>query len=212
MNEPIATYFSEGLKSLNLSLDKASQQKLLEFLELLKKWNRSYNLTSITEDQKMITHHLLDSLAISPYIVGKTVLDVGSGAGFPGIPLAVYLPQVHWTLLDSNGKKTSFLNQAKLVLSLPNISVVQARAEQWHPAQKFDLIVVRAVGAITEVMSKTRHLLDSQGFWFFMQSEHQYEQLKQFHPAAIVHNFYIPGIPNPRHLVIVPALANISPL
>src|SRR5262249_10179534 len=147
----VTKLFASGLEKLNLSLDVDRQQKLLQFLQLLQKWNQHYNLTAITDSQKMVTHHLLDSLSIVHHIAGESILDVGSGAGFPGIPLAVYFPQKQWTLLDSNGKKTRFLIQAVAELQLKNITVVNARMEQWQPAQPFNEIVVRAVGSIKEI-------------------------------------------------------------
>ena len=159
MDADSAQFFSSGLQKLNLNLPPAQQQKLLDFLEFLKKWSGHYNLTAITDTQKMITRHLLDSLSIAPYITGNNILDAGSGAGFPGIPLAVYFPQKQFTLLDGNGKKTRFLIQAKAEFQLSNITVINARMETWQSPRPFDTIVVRAVGSIPDVMAESRHLL-----------------------------------------------------
>lgn len=201
----LSTLFANGLRQLNVSLDTPSQQKLLTFLELLQKWNRSYNLTAINDPEKMVTHHLLDSLAITPFITGNHILDLGSGAGFPGIPLAVYFPEKQWTLLDSNGKKTRFLVQVKSTLGLANVTVVQDRAEQWQPIPAFDAIVIRAVGPIDDVIAKTRHLLGPRGQWLFMKSEYQSEQLQNLQPPAVIHTLNVPGISAPRYLIVLSA-------
>jgi 16S rRNA (guanine527-N7)-methyltransferase len=187
-------------------LPPAQQQKLLDFLGFLKKWSGHYNLTAITDTQKMITRHLLDSLAIAPYITGNNILDIGSGAGFPGIPLAVYFPQKHVTLLDSNGKKTRFLIQAKAEFQLSNITVINARMETWQASQPFDTIVVRAVGSIPEVMAESRHLLQPGGQWLFMKTDPQNEQLTALQPPAVIHLLNVPGIPESRCVIAVRAI------
>lgn len=192
--------FSAGLKELNLSLDLESQQKLLDFLQFLQKWNRHYNLTAITDLPKMVGYHLLDSLSIVPYIQGENILDVGSGAGFPGIPLAVYFPQKQWTLLDSNGKKTRFLIQAKAEFNLSNIEIVHARVEQWRSKQKFDTIITRAVGPIQETMTQTQPHLQAAGKWLFMKGDIQSEELPA---AASVHTLNVPGVSAARHLIVI---------
>ena len=117
-----------GIQTLQLNMPALQQERLLDFLLLLQKWNKSYNLTAITEMDEMITHHALDSLAVVPYLSGDRIIDIGTGAGFPGIPLALYFPDKKFTLLDSNGKKTRFLVQAKAALAIDNIEVVHARA------------------------------------------------------------------------------------
>ena len=201
----ISALFAEGLQKLQLALDSADQQKLLDFLALLQKWNAHYNLTSITEPAKMISHHLLDSLAIAPFVPQSAtqILDVGSGAGFPGIPLAIYFPQKHWTLLDSNGKKTRFLTQAKLELNLQNVTIVQTRMEDWRPEQKFEVIVARAVGAIKSMVSQTNHLLSPSGKWLFMKSDYQQEDLENLNLPADIHPLSVPGVTAKRHLIII---------
>lgn len=201
MDADSAQFFSSGLQKLNLNLPPAQQQKLLDFLEFLKKWSGHYNLTAITDTQKMITHHLLDSLSIAPYITENNILDAGSGAGFPGIPLAVYFPQKQFTLLDGNGKKTRFLIQAKAEFQLSNITVINARMETWQSPRPFDTIVVRAVGSIPDVMAESRHLLQPRGQWLFMKGNPQNEQLTGLQPSAAVHLLNVPGINEPRCVI-----------
>ena len=203
MKNNIADSFASGLSQLNLSLEPAAQNKLLQFLKLLQKWNQHYNLTAITDLPKMVSHHLLDSLSIAPFIQGTKILDLGSGAGFPGIPLAVFFPQKQWTLLDSNGKKTRFLTQAKVELQLDNVEVVQARIGQWQTAQKFDAIVVRAVGSIHEIIAKTQHLLTGGGCWLFMKGDYEHEELETLQPPPIIHTLSVPEVLTPRYLIAV---------
>lgn len=203
MNNEIATLFADGLQKLNLSLEQAAQQKLLHFLCFLQKWNRHYNLTAITELPKMVSHHLLDSLSIAPFIQGENILDVGSGAGFPGIPLAVYFPQKQWTLLDSNGKKTRFLIQATAELQLTNVHIVHARVEHWHPTQKFAAIVVRAVGEVNSIRAQTRQHIQPGGQWLFMKGECSPEELNTLPPEAVIHDLNVPGVSTPRRLIVV---------
>jgi 16S rRNA (guanine527-N7)-methyltransferase len=203
MSHEIDNFFAAGLHQLHLSLPPDSRQKLLDFLQLLQKWNRRYNLTAITELRQMVAGHLLDSLAIAPFITGDTILDVGSGAGFPGIPLAVYFPQKHWTLLDSNGKKTRFLIQAAAQLGLNNVTVVQARVEQWASLEKFDIIVTRAVGMIRALITQTSQHLQPGGQWLFMKGECPVDELPAAPFSTQVHPLQIPSISAQRCLVIV---------
>lgn len=203
MNNVIAELFSNGLKELSLQMDSAAQQKLLDFLAFLQKWNRHYNLTAITDWQKMVSHHLLDSLSIAPFITGEQILDVGSGAGLPGIPLAVYFPDKQWTLLDSNGKKARFLIQAKSELSLPNVTIVHDRVERWQSPQKFHTIVTRAVGSIKEIIDNTQQHLLPGGQWLFMKGEYQHEELATLPFSTNVQPLAVPGVLTPRYLIKV---------
>jgi len=205
MNNDNASLFAEGLKQLNLTLDPSGQQTLLDFLRFLKKWNKAYNLTAITDLSTMISHHLLDSLSIAPFIAGNNILDVGSGAGFPGIPLAVYFPQKQWTLLDSNGKKIRFLIQAKSELHLSNINIIQARAEQWSSPQRFDTIVTRAVGSIPDLIAKTKQHLRPGGRWLFMTGHSELSELNHWQPKPEIYPLHIPGISAPRYVIIITA-------
>lgn len=142
----------QGCDELELDLSLAQQQQLISYVELLDKWNKVYNLTSVRDPQQMISRHILDSLAILPYLRGATLLDVGTGAGLPGIPLAIVRPELAVTLLDSNAKKTRFLQQAKAELALDNVTVVQARIEQAELPQ-FDMVTARAFAKISPIYS-----------------------------------------------------------
>jgi 16S rRNA (guanine527-N7)-methyltransferase len=191
-----------GIQTLQLNMPALQQERLLDFLLLLQKWNKSYNLTAITEMDEMITHHALDSLAVVPYLSGDRIIDIGTGAGFPGIPLALYFPDKKFTLLDSNGKKTRFLVQAKAALAIDNIEVVHARAETYHTDICFDAIIFRAVTSIADMIDKTQHLCCEHGQYFAMKGSVPTEELKRI-DAPSVYALTVPGLNAERHLVVV---------
>jgi len=150
---------------LQLSMDLSDQQimQLLKYVELLKSWNKSYNLTAITDPFKSISYHLLDSLSILPAVGQKQVLlDVGSGAGLPGLPLAIAMPQSEWTLLDSNGKKTRFVQQALASCQIKNVAVVKSRIEDYHVRPPWQMIVSRAFASLADFVESVSHLCDQQ--------------------------------------------------
>lgn len=160
-----------GLESLNLSLPEDKFVQLLDFIKLIEKWNKAYNLTAIRAREAMVNLHLLDSLAIVPFIEGKRVIDIGTGAGLPGIPLAIYLPEIEFTLLDSNAKKTRFVQQAILELKLKNVSVCHNRVEQYHPEKNFDTVITRAFAGLSDIVELTAHLLNKDGVLLAMKGQ-----------------------------------------
>lgn len=147
-----------GLKKMHLELPESVPAQLIEYVELLVKWNKAYNLTAVRDPSQMISKHLLDSLAVLPYIGDGLIVDVGSGAGLPGIPLALARPQTHFVLLDSNGKKTRFLDQAKRTLKLKNIEVINQRVEDYRPELYFDAVIARAYADTRLILESTAHL------------------------------------------------------
>lgn len=164
----LATDLSDGLTQLGVNVAADEQQKLLDYLALLHKWNKVYNLTAIREPEQMVSNHLLDSLAVLPHLWPKRWLDVGCGAGLPGVVLAIVRPQWSFTLLDSNSKKTSFVQQACIELGLRNVEVRCGRIEEWQDAEKFDGIISRAFAETAEFVALTRHLLARDGRWAAM--------------------------------------------
>ena len=160
-----------GLQSLNLSQAEVKIEQLLGFIKLIEKWNKAYNLTAIRNREDMVRLHVLDSLAIVSFIEGKRVIDIGTGAGLPGIPLAIYLPEIEFTLLDSNAKKTRFVQQAILELKLKNVSVCHNRVEHYHPEKSFDTVITRAFASLSDIVDLTAHLLSKDGVLLAMKGQ-----------------------------------------
>jgi len=195
-----------GLIALGLVLDRDTQRRLLDYIALIEKWNRVYNLTAIREPEKMVSHHLLDSLAVAPHLRAKRLLDVGSGAGLPGIPLALAKPETQVTLLDSNHKKAAFLNQAVMELNLKNAEVCSERVESWQSENRFDVIISRAFADMGEFVRITRHLLAPGGMFAAMKGLHPYEEIDKLPPEYKVLQVLplaIPGVEGARHLVLI---------
>lgn len=196
----------QGLIALGLTLARDTQQRLLDYIALIEKWNRTYNLTAIREPEKMVSHHLLDSLAVAPHLHARRLLDVGSGAGLPGIPLALANPDMHVTLLDSNHKKAAFLNQAVIELKLKNTEVCGERVESWQTQNKFDVIISRAFSDMGEFVRITRHLLAPGGVYAAMKGLHPYEEIDKLPPDCKVLQVLplaVPGLDGARHLVLI---------
>lgn len=200
----LAPELARGLAELDLNLDPATQHKLLAYLALLEKWNQVYNLTAVRKPQQMLYAHLLDSLAVLPYLPAGTTVDVGSGAGLPGIPIALARPGTPITLLDSNHKKASFLREAVMQLGLENITVVCQRVEEFSPAEKFAVVISRAFSDLAEFLRLTRHLCAPGGKFLAMKGLLPYEELNQL-PADITladsRPLHVPGIEGQRHLL-----------
>lgn len=148
----------ERARALGVELTDAQAARLLKLLDELSRWNRTYNLTAITAREEMITHHLLDSLSVYADLHGDTVADVGSGAGFPGLPLAVIAPERRFTLIDSNNKKVRFIAHAARTLGLTNVEALHARVEQMQPEQPFDTVIARAFAPLPELLEKVKPL------------------------------------------------------
>jgi len=196
----------KGVAELGLSLGREGRSKLLQYLALLEKWNQVYNLTAIRGREKIVSGHLLDCLAVIPYLTGTRLLDIGSGAGFPGIPVAVARPDIQVVLLDSNHKKAAFLRQAVTELQLKNATVVCERVEAWRAAEKFDCIISRAFAEIAEFIALTKHLLAPGGVLAAMKGVYPFEEIERLPPdfrLRQVHAFAVPGLEAERHLVLI---------
>jgi 16S rRNA (guanine527-N7)-methyltransferase len=193
-----------GLKEAGIELSDAIRQKLLDYLALIQKWNKVHNLTAVRDPEDMVTLHLLDSLSVLPHIKAMRLLDVGSGAGLPGIPLALCLPDLQVTVMDSSHKKASFLRQAKVELGIANLEVVCGRVEQYHPDALFDIVISRAFSDLAEFISLTRHLCAPDGVWMAMKGVYPYDELAQLKatPAQVV-PLQVPGLAAQRHLVFL---------
>lgn len=196
----------EGLSAIGLDMAPSQQQKLLDYVALLHKWNKVYSLTAIREPERMVPLHVLDSLAPLPVLGDDTkrVLDVGTGFGTPGIPWAIAHPDWTLVLLDSNSKKTAFLRQVVLELQLTNVVIETARVEHYHPEMGFHIITSRAFACLADFVQLTRHLLLEQGCWAALKGVYPQEEVQQL-PAGVhvakVEVLTVPEVAAERHLV-----------
>ncbi|MHC6228195.1 16S rRNA (guanine(527)-N(7))-methyltransferase RsmG [Pseudomonas sp. X10] len=203
-----AEELSTGARQLGVELSERQHEQLLAYLALLIKWNKAYNLTAVRDPDEMVSRHLLDSLSIMPFIHSESPrwLDVGSGGGMPGIPLAILHPNKQVTVLDSNGKKTRFLTQVKLELKLDNLEVIHKRVEEFQPAQPFTGIISRAFSSMENFTNWTRHLGDTQTEWLAMKGLHPADELVALPQDFTVESeqaLTVPGCQGQRHLLIL---------
>lgn len=201
----LAQELSAGIAQMGLDVTPEQQAKLLDYLALLHKWNKVYNLTAVRQPEQMVSNHLLDSLAVLPYLWPQRWLDVGCGGGLPGIVLAIMRPEWSFTMLDSNSKKTGFVQQAAIELGLRNVEVRCERVERWQPGQKFDGIISRAFAEAAEFVTLTRHLLAEGGRWVAMKGTPEQELARL--PAGIkveeVVTLHVPKLEAARSLVVL---------
>lgn len=193
-----------GLQALGLPAGGCEAGRLLRYLDLLQKWNRAYNLTAVREPLAMVTLLILDSLSIHFFLRGVRILDVGSGAGLPGIPLASFNSNRKFVLLDSNGKKVRFMRQAVMDLELANVTVERGRVEHYHPEALFDTVVSRALGSVAEFVAAAGRLCGGDGCLLAMKGRHPETELAELpsgYRVAAVERLYVPGLEAERHLV-----------
>lgn len=198
---------------LGMLPDKFPVTSYASYLKLLNKWNKAYNLTAINDIERMVPYHILDSLSVLPYLNGDYCIDVGTGAGLPGLILALATPEKHWVLLDSNQKKIRFLNQAVIDLNIKNVSTARNRAEDFKPAKLFSTIIIRAYGSLGLICDQTRHLLAPDGIIVAMKGAVSKEELaevdKSTHKVQI-HELKVPGITERRTLVEITPLPSAN--
>ncbi len=204
MSESLESRLAEGLDALGIPATAAQRRGLLDYVALLAKWNRVYNLTAVRDPRQMLTRHILDSLAVLPHLQGRRVLDVGTGGGLPGIPLALLSPEREFVLLDSNSKKTRFVQQAVLELGLGNVAVVHARVEAWAPGQVFDSVVSRAFASLRDMLEMAGAFCAEDGQLLAMKGALAQEELADLPPGyalAAIHRLQVPGLEDEqRHL------------
>lgn len=210
-SERIEQSIIEGSERLNIPLPVDASRRLTNYLTLLERWNRAYNLTAVRDPAAMVVRHLLDSLSILPWLQGPKVLDVGSGAGLPGLPLAITRPDCAFCLLDSNGKRTRFLIQAVAELQLPNVSVVRSRVEDYQPATLFNSVVSRAFATLADMAANAGRLCAPDGRLLAMKGVFPDDELARLPPGYVVVGVYplhVPHLEAERHLVhLAPAPA-----
>ena len=227
MTDRLEATLEQGLRDLALGVPANAQQKLLHYLHLIVKWNKHFNLSGITAIQEMVPLHLLDSLAISPYLEGERILDIGSGAGLPGIPLAIANPDKNFVLLDSNGKKTRFLFQVKVALELSNVEIVDARVDEYLSTAdtgEFSLITCRAFSSISSIVKMIEKPLASGTKLLAMKGVYPHDEIAELQQNKTINstsnkasstdldNCYkvesvieltVPGVESQRHLVLI---------
>jgi len=195
-----------GCRALDLAFTDYQYQRLAVFVNLLHKWNKAYNLTAVRDPRQMVSRHILDSLSVAPHLSGERIVDVGTGGGMPGIPLAITFPERHFTLLDSNGKKTRFLFQAKQELMLDNVTIVHSRVESWQPEQAFDGVISRAYASLLDMTVGCKHLLRPDGKFFAMKGIFPQSELREVEKHYIVvasHQLVVPGLEGERWLLVM---------
>ena len=193
-----------GLVELGIACEPAALEKLLDYLELLVRWNATYNLTAVRDPLEMVTRHLLDSLAVAPFVCGDSLTDLGTGAGLPGIPLAILNRERRHVLIDSNGKKIRFLREAVRQLHLDNVRIEQARVEAARGS--YDCITARAFATLKDMLVLGGHLLAPGGVWLALKGQVDSEEVADLPPGfqvAEVKALHVPGLAGARHVVIV---------
>lgn len=206
MNPEYLNHFCALAQSMGVSLTVSQSQQFGQFSALLQRWNTAYNLTRIEPGHDTVTAHLLDSLSANPYLFGTRMLDVGTGAGFPGIPLAIIRPDCQFTLMDSNRKKTRFVLQVQIELNLRNVDVVPARIEEWQPPVLVDTVITRAVSEIKTTLAHAQHVLQPAGRFVFMKGQLPATELQSLPPGYKVVQLdaiTVPELDAARHIIVV---------
>lgn len=199
-----------GIDNLQLDIDDKTIEQLLNYHELLVKWNQAYNLTAVRDPVQMVSRHLLDSLSVCPFLEGQRFIDVGTGAGLPGVLLAITNPENTFDLLDSAGKKTRFLFQVKTKLGLDNIGIHHCRVEQYRPAETYDGVISRAFASLQDMVTGCAHLLGSGGLFYAMKGKFPAEEIERMKELSVAGKHYmvrdshvlqVPGEAGERHLL-----------
>ena len=199
----IAVEIKNQVKKLKISLNEDKLIKLENYIKLLEKWNKSYNLSAIRDVNEMLDKHLIDSLSIAKYIQGDFFLDVGTGAGLPGIPLAIHYPEKKFCLLDSNGKKTRFLQQVKIELGLSNIEIFNQRIEQHQSNKHYDGILSRAFASLEDMLNGAEHICADNGHYYAMKGQYPEMELQHLSKPYKVQSIHWADDQPERHLVII---------
>jgi len=198
----------QGLQELKLTANEKQIDLLLTFIKLIEKWNKTYNLTAVRNLEDMARLHILDSLAVLPYIEGNRIADIGTGAGLPGIPLAIFLPNVDFTLIDSSSKKTRFVQQAILELDLGNVSVIHSRVENIQIEKLFSSLILRAFSNMQTIVALTRHLIDKRGIVLAMKGHNPSGELIDITEQYTVIPVKVPGVDAERCLIRITGINN----
>lgn len=202
----VAGALARGAAELGIDLPVDTRERFVAYVSLLQKWNKVYNLTAVREPREIVSHHLLDSLAVLPHVAARTILDVGSGAGLPGIPLALALPQAQVTLLDASHKRAAFLRQAVIELKIDNAAVVCERVEAWRPRERFDVVISRAFADVCKFVTRAGRLCAKEGIMAAMKAGYPKAELARLPSGFKVTDVIplsVPGLRAARHLVLL---------
>ena len=194
------------LAQANIQVSEQQKDQLIELVNLLNKWNKAYNLTSVRDPQEMLVKHILDSLVVSPYLQGDRFIDVGTGPGLPGLPLAIINPDKQFVLLDSLGKRVSFIRNAVLKLKLTNVTPVLSRVEEYQPEEKFDGVLSRAFASLKDMTEWCHHLLSSDGLFYALKGIYHQEEVQNLNDIFTVEkvvSLNVPTLVGERHLVLL---------
>lgn len=200
------------LAQANISLPDQQKAQLVKLVELLHKWNKAYNLTSVRDPEEMLVKHILDSLVVSPYLQGERFIDVGTGPGLPGLPLAIINPDKQFYLLDSLGKRIRFIRNAIRELGLTNVEPVLSRVEEYQPEQKFDGVLSRAFASLQDMAEWCQHLPSEKGIFYALKGQYQEDEVKMLNDnfqIIDVIKLTVPGLVGERHLICLKSVAKI---
>lgn len=202
----LSSLLSGYCNELSFEVNTNQQQKLLDYLAMMVKWNKAYNLTSVRNTREMLVKHIVDSIAVKPFLTGTKFIDVGTGPGLPGIPLSIVMPNAHFVLVDSLGKRVRFMKQCAFELSLSNIEPVQSRVEAFTQANDFDGVLSRAFASLKDMLHWCQHLVDSEGCFFALKGqfpEIELTELGESFKLVATHSVQVPGLTGDRHVVVV---------
>ena len=202
--QELHSILASGLEALSLSLTSQQQEQLVNYVLLIDKWNKAYNLTSVRCPKQMMVKHILDSLAIVPYLTGNKIIDVGTGPGLPGMPLAIAFPDKSFTLLDSLGKRVRFMTQCVHTLKLENVTPIQSRVEALKPETPFDIVLSRAFASLKDMLHWCEHLVDSEGRFLALKGQYpqsEIDEVSNHFQVCDTQTLTVPNLIGERHLV-----------
>lgn len=204
--DTLRTCLLDYLPQSPVALPDTALEDFITYLTLMSRWQHTFNLTAIKTPEAQVTHHIMDSLAIIPYLKGNAFIDVGTGAGLPGIVLAIAKPEYALTLLDAVGKKIHFLQQVKVSLKLKQVTLVHGRVEAYHADPLFDGVITRAFSSVNDMLTGTQHLCKQDGFFYAMKGQLPADELGALPPGFVCeasHALHVPGLDAERHLVVL---------
>jgi len=204
IQQELHSILASGLDALSLDISDTQQQQLVDYVMMIDKWNKAYNLTSVRDPKQMMVKHILDSLAIVPHLTGDNIIDVGTGPGLPGMPLAIAFPEKTFTLLDSLGKRVRFMTQCVHTLKLSNVTPVQSRVEEHNGQQPYDIVLSRAFASLKDMLHWCAHLVDSEGQFLALKGQfpqNEIDEVSDHFQVSRTENLTVPNLIGERHLV-----------